>query len=59
MTTCFLQTGMAKDAASVDFARDVQPLLQAHCIECHGPKKQKNGFRLDRAATLSRAERPR
>jgi len=48
VTTCVLQPGMAKDAATVDFARDVQPLLQAHCIECHGPKKQKNGFRLDR-----------
>ena len=32
----------------VDFGRDVQPLLRAHCYECHGPKKQKNGFRLDR-----------
>jgi ankyrin repeat protein len=32
----------------VDFGRDVQPILQTHCVECHGPKKQKNGFRLDR-----------
>jgi ankyrin repeat protein len=32
----------------IDFARDVQPIFQAHCIECHGPKQQKNGFRLDR-----------
>jgi ankyrin repeat protein len=31
-----------------DFARDVQPLFKAYCIECHGPKQQKNGFRLDR-----------
>lgn len=34
--------------AAVDYARDIQPLFQAHCYECHGPKKQKNGFRLDR-----------
>jgi ankyrin repeat protein len=34
--------------AAVDFARDVQPLFEKHCYECHGPKKQKNGFRLDR-----------
>jgi ankyrin repeat protein len=33
---------------AVDYARDVQPLLEKHCYECHGPKKQKNGFRLDR-----------
>lgn len=32
----------------VDFARDVQPLFRAHCYECHGPKQQQNGFRLDR-----------
>ncbi|HVA48653.1 MAG TPA: ankyrin repeat domain-containing protein [Pirellulales bacterium] len=33
---------------AVDFGRDVQPLFKAHCYECHGPKQQKNGFRLDR-----------
>lgn len=38
----------AQDAAKVDFARDVLPLFKAHCLECHGPKQQKNGFRLDR-----------
>ena len=34
--------------AEVDFARDVQPLFEKHCYECHGAKQQKNGFRLDR-----------
>ena len=34
--------------AKVDFARDIQPLFEKHCYECHGPKQQKNGFRLDR-----------
>ena len=33
---------------ATDFGRDVQPLFKAHCYECHGPKQQKNGFRLDR-----------
>ena len=32
----------------VDFRRDVQPLLKQHCIDCHGPLQQMNGFRLDR-----------
>ena len=32
----------------IEFRRDVQPLLKAHCVECHGPQEQKNGFRLDR-----------
>jgi len=34
--------------AKPDFVRDVQPLFREHCYECHGPKQQKNGFRLDR-----------
>ncbi len=32
----------------MDFASDIQPLFEKHCYECHGPKQQKNGFRLDR-----------
>lgn len=38
----------APASAAVDFARDIQPLFEKHCYECHGPKKQRNGFRLDR-----------
>ena len=34
-------------AAAVDFARDIQPILQTNCYECHGPKKTKNHLRLD------------
>lgn len=34
--------------AAVDYARDIQPLLEKNCYECHGPKKQRSGFRLDR-----------
>jgi len=34
--------------ASVDFGRDVQPILRQHCYSCHGPNQQMNGFRLDR-----------
>ena len=41
-------TASAQGPAKIDFVRDVQPLFQAHCVECHGPKQQKNGFRLDR-----------
>src|SRR4051794_5894976 len=33
--------------ASVDFVKDVQPILSARCYECHGPEKQKGGFRAD------------
>jgi hypothetical protein len=34
-------------AADVDFARDVRPLLQKHCVRCHGERKQEAGLRLD------------
>ena len=34
-------------ADSVDFRRDIQPLLTQRCLNCHGPKKQKGGLRLD------------
>jgi mono/diheme cytochrome c family protein len=34
------------------FERDVRPLLKAQCFECHGPDKQRGGFRLDRKSGL-------
>ena len=34
-------------AFSVDYMRDVRPILQKYCYECHGPSKQKSGLRLD------------
>src|SRR4051794_7083160 len=46
--TCGLRAASAQAPVKVDFGRDVQPLFKAHCIGCHGPKQQKNGFRLDR-----------
>lgn len=33
--------------SAVDFARDVLPIFEAHCLECHGPETQKSDFRLD------------
>ena len=30
-----------------DFARDIKPILERHCFECHGPKKAKGSLRLD------------
>jgi mono/diheme cytochrome c family protein len=37
----------AEPPGKPDFARDVQPILTAHCITCHGPEKHENGLRLD------------
>ena len=36
-------------------ASDVHPVLVKHCVECHGPKKQKGRLRLDTLAA-ARAE---
>ncbi len=35
------------DSANIDFQREIQPILKAHCLECHGPEQQKAGLRLD------------
>ncbi|MBL9136587.1 MAG: PSD1 domain-containing protein [Verrucomicrobiales bacterium] len=44
----------ALQAASVDFAKQVEPLLVKRCSECHGPDQQKGKLRLDsRAGVLS------
>lgn len=44
----------AQQPVKVDFARDVQPILRQQCYSCHGPAKQKNGFRLDRRTDAMR-----
>ncbi|QDU20040.1 DUF1553 domain-containing protein [Urbifossiella limnaea] len=38
----------------VDFTKDVKPILDRHCVSCHGPEKQKGGLRLDRRADALR-----
>jgi mono/diheme cytochrome c family protein len=37
----------AQSADKVDFAKDIQPILQKSCVECHGPEKPKGKLRLD------------
>ncbi len=36
----------ANDAPAPGFSR-VAVILQDHCLECHGPEKQKSGYRMD------------
>lgn len=38
---------VAAPACAVDFVREVRPIFEKHCYECHGAKKQKNDYRLD------------
>src|SRR5438105_2309099 len=44
-------------AESVDYVREVKPLLARHCYECHSAKVQKGGLRVDSAALLRKGGR--
>src|SRR5262249_40173218 len=37
----------ASPNATVDYDRDVKPILSANCFGCHGRRKQQSGLRLD------------
>ncbi len=39
-------------AHQVDFVREIQPIFETACYECHGPRKQEAEFRLDHKPTL-------
>ena len=34
-------------APAVDYLRDIRPILESHCYECHGTKKDPRQLRLD------------
>src|SRR5436305_1754500 len=31
----------------IDFTKDIQPIFENHCYDCHGPKKQEASLRWD------------
>ena len=39
-------------ASPIQFARDIQPILQNSCVKCHGRGKAKGGFQIDTRATF-------
>jgi mono/diheme cytochrome c family protein len=46
-------------AQKADYAKVVQPIFDAHCVSCHGPKKEKGKLRLDTLeATLKGGKNP-
>ena len=46
-------------AQKADFTKVIQPIFDAHCISCHGPKKEKGKLRLDTLeATLKGGKNP-
>lgn len=48
----FLITAQGAHAQSVDYVREIKPILAAHCYTCHGAIRQKASLRLDTVALM-------
>ncbi len=53
LATCLIVAGQVEaeegsPQPTIDFVRDVRPILESHCLGCHGPDKQESNYRLDR-----------
>jgi len=45
---CFVAHCQPTNAAeSVDFVKQIKPILQRYCVSCHGPEMVESGFRTD------------
>lgn len=53
-STAILVLGPAalEATAAVDYMTEIKPLLQLHCVKCHGASSAKNALRLDTAAAM-------
>ena len=52
ITLGVLAPWIARGTDAEFFEKRVRPVLHEHCVECHGPKKQKAGLRLDTREAL-------
>ena len=50
----FFFISLAVSADAINFERDIAPILEERCIDCHGGAKEKSGLRLDTRANLLR-----
>src|SRR5258708_999010 len=39
------------DISAVDFDKEIRPIFENRCYECHSSQKQKSGLRLDRKSS--------
>jgi Planctomycete cytochrome C len=46
-TACFGMSSAVRAADAPSFTKDIQPLLNRYCVQCHGQAKPKAGVRLD------------
>lgn len=53
-TTDPKKVAQAKVGKKIDFEREIAPILEAHCWDCHGEDQQESGLRLDRRANMLR-----
>ncbi|QOV89568.1 DUF1553 domain-containing protein [Humisphaera borealis] len=51
---CIVGMFASSAAAQVDFDREIRPILENRCVECHGEKKQKGDLRLDTKSHASK-----
>ncbi len=52
---CLIALALSPSAArAVDFEKEIWPILEENCRDCHGPDKQKAGLRIDKRAILLR-----
>jgi mono/diheme cytochrome c family protein len=47
LVAAWVLMALTASGAGPDFAREVRPILERSCFGCHGPEKQKSGYRLD------------
>jgi mono/diheme cytochrome c family protein len=47
LATLLINAGLLTAFAEVDFVKQIKPIFEKSCIECHGPEKQKGKLRLD------------
>ena len=47
----FLHSIQGKEISSVSYQAKILPILEKHCVECHGADKQKGDIRLDTLST--------
>lgn len=47
-----LGLGAEETRPALDFTRDIRPILETHCLGCHGPDKRKGGLVLEGVSDL-------
>jgi len=47
VAACCVVIGMNVHLCAADFHADILPVLQSHCVRCHGPELQESNLRLD------------